>query len=73
MGLLKLGELKIIGDKFFLKVMIEEAEFLGLGLEEMLGVVGRMGIKLGPFEFIDLEFVEVRFIPLLLETLLDIL
>ncbi len=46
---------------------------MGLGLEEMLGVVGGIGIKLGSFEFIDLKFVEVSFIPLLLETLLDIL
>jgi hypothetical protein len=77
MGLLKLGELKIIGDQFFLKAMVLEAKFVGLGLEEMLGPDAAFGTEVGliflSFEFFDLEFVLVSFVPLLLETLLNVL
>ena len=77
MILLKLVELKIIGDQLFLKVMVLKLESIGLGFEEMLGPDAAFGTQIGliflSFEFFDLEFVLISFVPLLFETLLDVL
>ena len=77
MWLLELSELKIIGDQLFLKVMVLEPESVGLGFEEMLRPDAAFGTEIGLifwfFEFFDLEFVLISFVPLLLETLLDVL
>ena len=77
MGLLKLGELEMVGNQFFFKVMIMKPESLRLGLEELLGpkTVFRAELSLIflLFEFFNINFVLVSFIPLFFQTLLNVL